>query len=452
MAIARDSSSPAQVTIVSSNGSTQTATTASFTPPLNSVITVSVACDTVAGNTPTFTVSNTGFTVSGGWTTHVERGDSEGSAGFVAIASGVVTTSAAGTITGTVAGTGVLTPNNRGAIWTDVWTGADTSGTRIEGTNEGSSTSNNITPNVESTGTLSTACRCLGVAGDWNGLGSPTSTDTSNSFHQASIYSAIRAYKASDSSSGTTPTINFDGSGTGAADWNWTTLALKVAAGGDVSVNLTGQSSTVSAGTMTLTHTQPLTGDTGTVSAGTLIASLSIPIIGISNPTAQGTLSVVRETPVTGSSSTVSPGTIIPSLSLGLTGEQVTVSQGTLSPVIEIPLTGQSITISTGTITATGGDTSNVSVELTGQSVTITPGTLVPNTEIALGGVNVTVSHGSLLVSLSSEVSGQVVNISQGTLSPEMAVSLSGNTLSISLGTITPSVPGAATTTRIIWG
>ena len=250
MAISRDASSPVSFALTPPGNDDPTGTSASFTPPLDSVITVCIGCDTAAGTTPTVTISNTGFTVDT-WTTHVERGDAEGTAGYDAIASALVTASAAGTVTVTVNNIGVGGSAQRGQAFVDVWTGADTTaagGKLGDATpNEGSSTTNNITPTAADA--ITADSRIIGMATDWNALGAGSSTDEETTFHISGTISGMRVYKASDSSSGTSPTLNFDAAGTGAADWNWVAIALKAAAGGPT-IN-SGAASLVSTATLT---------------------------------------------------------------------------------------------------------------------------------------------------------------------------------------------------------
>lgn len=228
MATSRDASSPARWDLAHpGGGSTNPAgSSASFTPPVDSVIVVCVTCDTLSGTTPTLSVSNTGFTVDS-WVTHVERGDSEGTGGYAAIASAVVTASAAGTVSVTVNNIGVSRISvTSGYAWADVWTGADTSAGRMDKTGEGSSTSQDITPTVF---TLDNAARAIGVAEDWNAAAAPTSSDEEDAI-QGTYVTGIRAYKASDSAAGAV-TINFNGTGA-ARDWNWCAVGLKAAGSG----------------------------------------------------------------------------------------------------------------------------------------------------------------------------------------------------------------------------
>jgi hypothetical protein len=161
------------------------------------------------------------------------------------------------------------------------------------------------------------------------------------------------------------------GAGLPYADWD--------AAGGDVTVALTGQSLTATAGTLTPANAVALSGSALTAAAGTLTVSNSV----------------------------------------ALSGSSLTASTGTLAPALSVPLSGAALSITAGTLTATGGDAGNVTVALTGQSLTISAGTLTPETSVALSGSGLTAAA--------------------GTLAPELAVALAGAALSVVAGTLTAS-------------
>jgi hypothetical protein len=169
--------------------------------------------------------------------------------------------------------------------------------------------------------------------------------------------------------------------------------------GGDVSVALTGQSLTASAGTLTPATSVPLTGSALAASAGTLAPALSVAL--------------------SGSGLTASTGTLTVSNSVALSGSSLTAAPGTLAPALSVALTGAALSIVAGTLTATGGDAGNVTVALTGQSLTISAGTLAPETSVALTGSGLTAAT--------------------GTLTPDLAVAMAGAALSVVAGTLTAS-------------
>lgn len=89
------------------------------------------------------------------------------------------------------------------------------------------------------------------------------------------------------------------------------------AASPDVTLALSGQAVTCSAGTLGLTHTQALTGQAATASAGTIT-----PVIGLS-------------VALTGQAVTASAGTLVFGNAIALTGSEVAAAAGTLIATIE---------------------------------------------------------------------------------------------------------------------
>jgi len=233
MAIARDASSPAtfNVSTAGAGGDDPTGTSASFTPPLGAVITVAFAVDTNSGTTPTSTCSNSGFVVNsgGGWTQKELRGDAEGSGGYVVVFTGVVTASAAGTVTVQANNTGVPRISQvYGSAYVDVWTGADTNQTGAAD-NEGSFTTNTFTSTALTT--TRAGSQVVVIYGDWNASGTPTTGQQGTGF-TGSFYSGIRTYQTNPVASAGNVAGAFDGPGTGAVDVNWVAVEVLAPSGG----------------------------------------------------------------------------------------------------------------------------------------------------------------------------------------------------------------------------
>lgn len=217
--IAHDpTTTPAVATLTAVASDDPTGTTASFTPPANAVLTIRIACDTGTGVSPTITVSGASLT----YNQRVYRSSSEGTSGVVAIYTALVGASpGAMTVTVTVNNIGPA-GSDRGWFWVDVWTGVSNTD-EFGDDGEGSSTTSNITPTAIVT-TVS-GSRTIGVAGDWNAAGVPTTSDVGTG-QDTAIYAAIPAYKAVNSSGiGTNVTLNFNGGGAG-RDWNWAAIEL----------------------------------------------------------------------------------------------------------------------------------------------------------------------------------------------------------------------------------
>lgn len=143
-----------------------------------------------------------------------------------------------------------------------------------------------------------------------------------------------------------------------------------IATGGDVTIALTGITTTLSPGTLTPSTTVPLTGITATASPGTLTPSTSVPLTGIAATGGVGTVTPSTTVPLTGSSSTASPGTVVPSTSVPITGSASTVSAGTLAPTTTVAITGGASTLSVGSLTP------STTVVITGTSITASAGTV----------------------------------------------------------------------------
>lgn len=205
MAIVRDASSPARFSITRSGNTTEGGTSASFTPPANSLLRASACLNVNAGASPTFSVpTNTGSGV-GAWS--LVKSQLNASGGAVAIWQAQVGASpTAITVTISVTNCGNASNITDAAAWVDVWTGADSSQTGAA-TGGGTSSTQNISPTITTTRTGS---QVHGVAVDWNAGGNPTSTDTIDSYTVAGQTSGGRAYKASNSGAAGAVTVNFN--------------------------------------------------------------------------------------------------------------------------------------------------------------------------------------------------------------------------------------------------
>ena len=235
MPIAVDPSSPARAT-GSHLYDTTTVTTAAFNPPAG----VLVACVGANSRSSPATgvsgeITNNGAAldwqvVPSGGASPGQRSvnDAGGDLGYAGIFVAVLDEARTGmtltlTITGSTGSTNVGAPS----IKSYVLTGAATADV-IGGSNEGSSTANNLT-----TGAFTTAAAdSLGfsAASDWNALGNPTSSDsTVDAFTTpGGVLSGASGYKTLGAAA-ESATLNLDAPGTGAARWNWVTAEVKAA-------------------------------------------------------------------------------------------------------------------------------------------------------------------------------------------------------------------------------
>lgn len=191
--------------------------------------------------------------------------------------------------------------------------------------------------------------------------------------------------------------------------WTWTdgtTVAsfgaiatYKAAAGGNVTLSLTGQ--------------------TATFTEGSIARAIAYA--------------------VTGQTATFAEGSITPAVSSALSGQTATFTEGTPTPAVTYSLTAQTATFSEGTITATTGG--NVTLNLTGQSATFTQGTLSSAISTALTAQTITASEGTLSPQLTYGLAGQTAIFTEGIITSQaggdITLQLTGLQAVFSLGTIT---------------
>jgi hypothetical protein len=340
MAIAIDASGPIRFTGTPANG--VDITSASFTAPANSLLVAHVSADT-NGSSADITIS---VSDSGGltWTNRVERdpGDAGAEAGHASIWTAEQPSSASRTVSvRRTAGSG---STNRISVKVEVATGADIGGDPIGNVAEGSSTTNNITPNTYTSSANNS--RGFGCGTCWNQLGTPTSTDTEDGADYSGAISVVSLYKAANTpTSGTVVTMNFDAGGTGAAAWNWVALEVLPSTGaGTQDISPSGIASAEAFGTAVITTGAVDIAPSGIASGeafGTALITIDVPATGIASQEAFGTPTI-----------TVGAVDIAPSgiASVGAFGT-ATITTG----VVDISPTGIASTEAFGTPTVTNG-------------------------------------------------------------------------------------------------
>ena len=162
--------------------------------------------------------------------------------------------------------------------------------------------------------------------------------------------------------------------------------------GGDITLALSGQAATSTAGSLLPQFAVPMTGQGATVAAGTTSPSLSGVLAGAAISSTAGSLLPQFSIPMTGQRATLTAGSTTPGYSFGLTGQGMTSATGSLLPVFGIPLTGQQITVTPGTMTPFAG----VVLALTGQGMTSSTGTLGVQFEVPLTGQGMTILPGTM--------------------------------------------------------
>ena len=180
------------------------------------------------------------------------------------------------------------------------------------------------------------------------------------------------------------------------------------AASHDVTLQLTGQSVTASAGTLGVSTALVVAGQSSSTNQGTITpviggGDVTVAITGIAVATSQGTLGVKFDLAVPGQSAATAQGTITATIggdiTVQLVGQQVTTSQGSFSVKSDLPVTGYSVAAQQGTVTPviTGGG--DVTIELVGQSVGASVGTIGIGHLLELNGESITVDQGTISVS-----------------------------------------------------
>lgn len=385
----RDASSPARVNNTATTDN-ETGTTASFNPPADSWLYATMCIDTGAPSTPTFSnPTNTGTALT--WSLVDSLANANG--GAVAVWRAYNANAQTGiTVTTGVSNTSHVGTNNpAGSTYVDVWTGCHTTQTGAA-TAKNTTTTQTINPTV-----TTTAAGSRVVAGyiDWNQNGTVTSSDTIDAFNNIGIASGARLYKASDSGAAGSVAINVVAAG-GSPISTYILYEIKAAAGGDVSVALTGQ----------------------------VLAS------------ARGSFGAQADKALTGQSLTSSLGTPSPATSITPTGQLLTGSLGSFIVSNAVPLVGLQMAISQGTLTAEGGNGGDVTLALTGQSLASAAGTLLPAVSLTLTGQSLTIQQGTLLPALTVTLDGQLLAFTQGDITPTtgVVVELTGLSMSAAQG------------------
>jgi hypothetical protein len=215
--VAIDSSSPTRALnpINCSSSGSNTATTASFTAPANSLVIAAVVSDAFAV-APTISVGNSGTALT--WTRIIKRDLSDGGMGGYA---GAYYAKVGNSQTMTVNATVNMTCTVSVKVY--VVTGADMN-TPIGATVSGNSTSNNFSTTAY---TSLTNTRGFVVASDYTPKGIPTSSDTVvDGFSSTGNVGGLSGYKSSNTSVSGNVSFNITAPSTG-HEWNWVAFEIR---------------------------------------------------------------------------------------------------------------------------------------------------------------------------------------------------------------------------------
>lgn len=245
MAIAVDVSSPIRFAGSIPDGGS--ITSASFTPPANSVIVCCVSMDSLSSASTGVVLTVTGGSLT--WTNRV-TGASASFNGRNFIWTATQPSSVSMTVTVNL--TNGDFANNRTSAKVYVVTGADTS-SPAGNTGSGSSTTINFTPNVYTSSVDNS--RGFGCATDSANSATLTSTDVSDFANYSGVISVISAYKLLDTTpSGSTVTLNFNAGASTQTTWAYAALEIKPAsAGADQNLSPSSISSLEAFGTASVT-------------------------------------------------------------------------------------------------------------------------------------------------------------------------------------------------------
>ncbi len=188
-------------------------TTASFTPPANSILVVTVNIDATGAGDYNVVVTSAPAVA---FTTNVERNRTESGGGYAGIFTGVKTTSEPMTVS--VRRTNGAAFIEKLSVKVYVVTGGNTT-TPVGAVGEGNSAVDNFTASAY-TSTVNNSL-AFGTATDFSAQGLPSSTDIEDAAHFPGAISVLSVYKSSVTTPvGTAVTLNFD-AGASAPSWKW---------------------------------------------------------------------------------------------------------------------------------------------------------------------------------------------------------------------------------------
>lgn len=183
----------------------------------------------------------------------------------------------------------------------------------------------------------------------------------------------------------------------------------------NVTLSLTGQNATFSAGALTPSLSAALAGQGGTFSAGALVPSFSVPLLGSIGTFTAGNVTVAGN------------------LTLSLTGQAAAFGIGVFGVIFTIPGLGASATLSSGVL---GPGTSP---GLAGAAGAFSGGGLIPSSSVVLVGAGFSGTPGSLAPLSQLVALGASATFSQGILNPSLTIPLTGIFQPTAAGTITAS-------------
>jgi hypothetical protein len=204
---------------------------------------------------------------------------------------------------------------------------------------------------------------------------------------------------------------------------------------------LTGQGVASSAGAVFAASQIVVTGQPAIFSAGTVTApgNINVTLTGQAATFATGTLVPSLQVAATGQGSTFAAGSMTPAIQLFGTGTAAAFSTGLFGATIQIPVVGQQATFSSGNVTAPNG----VTASLTGQAATFATGAVTPSITVALTGQSLSSAAGTVATAKSVALTGSAISSSNGALLGSFTIGLTGQAAAFAAGLVLP--PGDKT-------
>lgn len=138
----------------------------------------------------------------------------------------------------------------------------------------------------------------------------------------------------------------------------------------NVTVAITGQSISVSKGTVTPNTAASISGQSTTASQGSVVASPSVVLAGQQIVLSQGALTIASVVSLQGQSIPVSQGSTVAAIGMSIQGQSIAASKGSVSTSSSVSLTGQEIDAAQGIIAIPA----DVTVSITGLSIGVSQG------------------------------------------------------------------------------
>ena len=241
-----------------------------------------------------------------------------------------------------------------------------------------------------------------------------------------------------------TKTYDFSGQGWFSSDIITSGLFDKdlvvLAGGGGTNINATGQSATVSKGSIVNNVTIPITGLAITSSQG--VTGVGLGVSGQQATTSQGATTPNITAALTGQQAVVAQGLAVANVANVATGQQATASQGTAILNTSVAATGQAAN------TALGAVASNATITVAGQLATSSQGTTTPIIINAATGQQATASQGSVVGNIDNAATGQQIATAEGTVTVTgsgTTVNATGQSASLAIGQVTVVISAPAT-------